>query len=185
MGKLISTIARDAIDGTEVWKTIAFTVLKCLVHFSSSSLLSQSSNASAARHAIHTSLSRYALLSSFICSLRNSSPVLLGLLESPDGDTHGGSGGDAGLNALYIYEVNMGFLVTVAEGRVRAGMLVVLGQAPWLDARPEGEDSTNSIGDGFLPSAMARYHELLVPALQLVSSIIAILGVSHVQASSR
>ena len=95
------------------------------------------------------------------------------------------------LNALYVYEAKMSFLVRVAEGRVGAGklleerILVVLGQAPWLDARPEGEDSTNSMGDGFLPSAMARYHELLVPALQLVSSIIATLGVSHVQASKQ
>ena len=78
MDKLISTIARDAIDGSEVWKTIAFTLLGCLVYFSSSPLSSLSSNVAAVGSGTHNLLSRYALLSSFV-----SSPVLLDLLNLP------------------------------------------------------------------------------------------------------
>lgn len=184
MDKLVSTIARDAIDGSEVWKTIAFTLLECLVHFSSSSLFSQSSGSISTGNSIITSLSRYALLSSFVSSLRDASPILLDLLETSDG-------GDTDLNPLYVYEAKMSFLVRVAQGRVGAGKLLeerilfVLGHATWLDARPEGEDSANIMDDGFLPSASTRYHELLVPALHLVSSIIATLGVSHIQASKQ
>ena len=50
----------------------------------------------------------------------------------------------------------------------------VLGQGPQSDATPHGEDSANSMGDGLLSLADARYHEfLLVPARHFVSWIIA------------
>ena len=132
--KLISTVARDPIDGTEVWQTVAFTLLESLVHFSTTSISTSLASPSVP---ILASLDRFGLLSNFIGSLKESNGALLEVLERALED----------LNPLYVYEAKMSFFVRVSQHRTGATRLLenrilpTLSQVDFLDARPEGEDN--------------------------------------------
>ncbi|EDO27060.1 predicted protein [Nematostella vectensis] len=58
-----------------------------------------------------------------------------------------------------------------------------------VDKRPEYEfhSSMNGYGDedSFVPSVMDRYRQLLLPALQVISTILASLGPQHREASMK
>jgi len=76
--KLVATIARDAIDGTEVWKTVAFMLLDSLVYLCRTE--KQSS--------ILTALTRHGILSNFIHGLKESDVRLQGVLKPDPGKLH-------------------------------------------------------------------------------------------------
>lgn len=75
MERLVSTISRDAIDGTEVWKTVAFMLLDSLAHLcradKSRTLLS--------------SLVRYGVLSNFVRGLKEAEMHLQYVLKPDPG----------------------------------------------------------------------------------------------------
>ena len=73
--KLVATIARDAIDGTEVWKTVAFMLLDSLVY------LCRTENQSS----ILTALTRHGILSNFVHGLKESDVRLQGVLKPDPG----------------------------------------------------------------------------------------------------
>jgi nuclear pore complex protein Nup205 len=73
--KLVATIARDAIDGTEVWKTVAFMLLDSLVYLCRTE--KQSS--------ILTALTRHGILSNFVHGLKESDVRLQGVLKPDPG----------------------------------------------------------------------------------------------------
>ena len=73
--KLVATIARDAIDGTEVWKTIAFMLLDSLVY------LFRTENQSS----ILTVFARHGILSNFVHGLKESDDRLQGVLKPDPG----------------------------------------------------------------------------------------------------
>lgn len=73
--KLVETIARDAIDGTEVWKTVAFILLDSLVYMCRTE--KQSS--------ILTALARHGILSNFVHGLKESDVRLQGVLKPDPG----------------------------------------------------------------------------------------------------
>lgn len=75
--KLVATIARDAIDGTEVWKTIAFMLLDALVQLAGRE--KQSIVASA--------LTRHGILSNFVRGVKESDGRLQSVLK-PDPGRH-------------------------------------------------------------------------------------------------
>ena len=76
MERLVSTISRDAIDGTEVWKTVAFMLLDSLAHLcradKSRTLLS--------------SLVRYGVLSNFVRGLKEAEMHLQYVLKPDPGE---------------------------------------------------------------------------------------------------
>ncbi|KIJ60466.1 hypothetical protein HYDPIDRAFT_98637 [Hydnomerulius pinastri MD-312] len=168
MERLVTTIARDAIDGTEVWKTVAFMLLDSLIHLcrteKSRTLLS--------------TLVRYGVLSNFVRGLKEAEMHLQYVLK-PDPDD---------LNPLYVYEAKMSLFTRMAQTRpgaerlLEAQILPILAQCEFLDTRPE-EDQSFMDQDSFLPSAIQRYHQLFMPALQLVVAMLASLGTKHATAS--
>ncbi|KAG9311043.1 hypothetical protein JVU11DRAFT_8941 [Chiua virens] len=71
-----------------------------------------------------------------------------------------------------------------AERLLEAQILPILSQCEYLDTRPE-EDQSFMDQDSFLPSAIQRYHQLFMPALQLVVAILASLGTKHTTAHNQ
>ncbi|KAI6038837.1 nucleoporin Nup186/Nup192/Nup205 [Pisolithus marmoratus] len=166
--RLVATISRDAMDGTEVWKTVAFTLLDSLVNLC---------RAEKSRTLL-TTLVRYGYLSSFVRGLKETEMQLQHVLK-PDPDD---------LNPLYVYEAKMALFTRMAQFRagaerlLEAQILPTLAQCEYLDTRPEADQSFMD-HDSFLPSAIQRYHQLFMPALQLVVAMLASLGVKHGTAS--
>lgn len=76
--KLVAIIARDAIDGTEVWKTVAFMLLDSLVYLCRAE--KQSS--------ILTALTRHGILSNFVHGVKESDVRLQGVLKPDPGRSH-------------------------------------------------------------------------------------------------
>ncbi|KAG7087591.1 hypothetical protein E1B28_013544 [Marasmius oreades] len=168
--RLVTIISRDAIDGTEVWRTVAFLLLDSLVQLS----------AFDKHHPITNFVVRHGILSNFVQGL-NDSDLLLQSILKPDPDD---------LNPLYVYEAKMSFFIRLAQTRagaerlLEAHLIPVLAQCDYLDARPEA-DSSFVDHDTFLPSAIQRYHQLFMPSLQLVNAMLATLSAKHATASSQ
>ncbi|GLB44615.1 putative nuclear pore complex scaffold, nucleoporins 186/192/205 [Lyophyllum shimeji] len=164
MERLVGTVARDAIDGTEVWKTVAFMLLDSLVQLSEAER----------PQLVLSALTRHGILSNFVRGLKESDSRLLSVLK-PDPDD---------LNPLYVYEAKMSFFIRMTQTRAGAERLLeaqlvpVLAQCDFIDARPE-EDQSFMDRDSFLPSAIQRYHQLFMPTLQLVDGMLATLGNKH------
>ncbi|OCH88950.1 hypothetical protein OBBRIDRAFT_888752 [Obba rivulosa] len=168
--RLVATISRDAIDGSEVWKTIAFMLLDSFVRLSHLE-----------RHnTVFQSLSRHGFLASFCQGLKESDLRLQAVLK-PDPDD---------LNALYVYEAKMSLLIRMAQGRQGAERLLearaipILAECDYLDARPEADQAFLD-QDSFLPSAIQRYHQLFMPAIELVTGMLVILGPKHATGTSQ
>ncbi|CDO70405.1 hypothetical protein BN946_scf184999.g46 [Trametes cinnabarina] len=169
MERLVAIVSRDAIDGTEVWKTVAFMLLDSLVRLS--------------RWEKHSTplaaLARQGFLSGFVRGLKESDLLLQAVLK-PDPDD---------LNPLYVYEAKMSLLVRMAQTRqgaerlLESRVLPILADCDYLDARPEADQAFLD-RDSFLPSAVQRYHQLFMPALQLVSGMLITLGPKHTTAAS-
>ncbi|KAJ7160759.1 nucleoporin Nup186/Nup192/Nup205 [Mycena filopes] len=170
MERLIATISRDAIDGSEVWKTIAFMLLDSLVQLSGLEK----------QHIVLSALVRHGILTNFVRGIRESDLRLQAVLK-PDPDD---------LNPLYVYEAKMSLFVRMAQTRLGAERLLeaqlipILSQCDYLDARPEADQSFMD-QDSFLPSAIHRYHQLFMPALQLVDGMLATLGTKHATVSNQ
>lgn len=73
--RLVATVSRDAIDGTEVWKTIAFMFLDSLVQMSRFEK----------PNVVLTSLSRHGIMSNFVRSLKDSDGRLQAVLKPDPG----------------------------------------------------------------------------------------------------
>ncbi|KAG6891452.1 hypothetical protein C0992_006711 [Termitomyces sp. T32_za158] len=164
MERLIAIITRDAIDGTEVWKTVAFMLLDAIVELAGAEKL----------HMVTAVLIKHGILVNFVQGLKESDSRLLSVLK-PDPDD---------LNPLYVYEAKMSFFIRMAQTRggaerlLEAQVVPVLTRCDFLDARPEADQSFMD-RDSFLPSAIQRYHQLLMPALQLIDALLATLGNRH------
>ena len=76
--KLVATIARDAIDGAEVWKTVAFMLLDSLVYLCRTEKQS----------AILTALTRNGILPNFVHGLKEADVRLQGVLKPDPGKSH-------------------------------------------------------------------------------------------------
>lgn len=76
--KLVAVIARDAIDGAEVWKTVAFMLLDSLVYLCRAERQST----------ILNYLTRHGILSNFVHGLKESDARLQGVLKPDPGKPH-------------------------------------------------------------------------------------------------
>ncbi|KAG6331906.1 hypothetical protein ID866_7182, partial [Astraeus odoratus] len=127
MERLITAISRDAIDGTEVWKTVAFTLMDALVNLCRGDK----------SRTLFTTLVRYGYLSNFVRGIKEAESQLQYVLK-PDPDD---------LNPLYVYEAKMSLLIRMAQVRqgaerlLEAQILPILAQSEFLDARPEADQS--------------------------------------------
>lgn len=110
------------------------------------------------------------------------------------------------LNALYVYETKMSLLIRMAQTRAGAERLLeaqvmsILSQCDYLDTRPEADHAfigkdphffvmssySHSVDqDTFLPSAIQRYHQLFMPAMQLLNAVVSSLGHRHTTATQQ
>lgn len=141
--RLIAIIARDAIDGTEVWKTIAFMCLDSLVHLSRSEK----------PHVVLSALVRHGILTNFVRGLKESDLRLQTVLK-PDPGKHPRTYNISlltvpidDLNSLYVYEAKMSLFIRMAQTRpgaeklLEAQILPTLTRCDYLDARPEADQS--------------------------------------------
>ncbi|GAA5892450.1 hypothetical protein JCM6882_005619 [Rhodosporidiobolus microsporus] len=162
MDRLVPVICRDAAVGHEVWRTVAFTVLDALTG------VAEDARATGKVLGI---LVKQGYLSNFVTALKEADVELQSVLQ-PDPPS---------LNALYIYEAQMSFLVRLASTRegadklLGAELLAKLADCEFLGARPLAEASSMDF-DGFLPPATERHHQLLLPALQLVVNTLVSFG---------
>ncbi|KAF5381906.1 hypothetical protein D9757_007577 [Collybiopsis confluens] len=168
--RLLVTVSRDAIDGSEVWRTVAFMLLDSLVQLS----------ALEKQHPVLTPLVRHGILANFVQGVKESDHLLQAILK-PDPDD---------LNPLYVYESKMSFFIRMAQTRagaerlLDAQLLPILAQCDFLDARPEADSAFVDHGS-FLPSAIQRYHNIFMPNLQLINAMLATLGGKHATASNQ
>ncbi len=76
--RLVTTVSRDATDGTEVWKTVAYTLLDCLVDLSRGD-----------KHgAILSTLVRHGFLSVFVQDIKDSDRRLQAILKPEPGTSY-------------------------------------------------------------------------------------------------
>ncbi|KAH9064457.1 nucleoporin Nup186/Nup192/Nup205 [Lactarius vividus] len=162
--RLVTTISRDATDGTEVWKTVAYMLLDCLVDLSRGDK----------QGTILSTLVRHGFLGVFVRDIKDSDRRLQAVLKPEPDD----------LNSLYVYEAKMSLLTRIAQTRqgaerlIEARVLPTLAICDFLDTRPDVDQTFIDQGH-FLPSAIQRYHQLFLPALQLIDAILATLGSGH------
>ncbi|GAA5922074.1 uncharacterized protein JCM15063_003177 [Sporobolomyces koalae] len=154
LDRLLPIICRDAAAGHEVWRTVAFTALDAIV------AVAEEGKALSKVLAI---LSKQGYLSSFVNAFKDMEADLQDALQ-PDPES---------LNALYVYEALVSFLIRLSSSRegaeklLQAELLSRLASCQYLETRPVAESSSTDF-DGFLPATTERHHQLLLPALQLV-----------------
>lgn len=143
MERLVTTTARDAIDGTEVWKTIAFMTLDSLVQLSSTEK----------PNTILSALVRHGILSNFVQGLKESDIRLQAVLKPDPGKycmtrfiINDLTSVDD-MNPLYVYEAKMSLFIRMAHTRQGAERLLethilpTLARCDFPDARPEADQS--------------------------------------------
>jgi nuclear pore complex protein Nup205 len=144
MERLVATVARDAIDGTEVWKTIAFMTLDSLVQLSSSEK----------PNTVLSALVRHGILSNFVRGLKESDVRLQAVLKPDPGKypvtrfiNNALMSSIDDMNPLYVYEAKMSLFIRMAHTRpgaerlLEAHILPTLSRCDYLDARPEADQS--------------------------------------------
>ncbi|GAA6062083.1 hypothetical protein JCM10212_006506 [Sporobolomyces blumeae] len=153
LDRLLPVICRDAAVGHEVWRTVAFTVLDAIVAVADEGRVTAK---------VLSVLSKQGYLATFVNALKDMETELQEALQ-PEPES---------LNALYIYEALMSFLIRVASTRegaeklLNAELLSRLAECEFLGSRPIADGSGMDF-DGFLPATTERHHQLLLPALQL------------------
>ncbi len=144
MERLVLLVCGDAIDGAEVWKTVAFVLLDSLSRLS----------ASERQPLVHSVLSRAGFITGFVQGLKEANLRLQGILKPDPGGNSVSLLIDVAvypliddLNPLYVYEAKMSLLVRMAQSRVGAEKLVesrlilVLADSDFVDARPEADQA--------------------------------------------
>ncbi|CAB3379464.1 Hypothetical predicted protein [Cloeon dipterum] len=157
----ISSIFVDATRGHEVCRMLALSMIAALFRLSP--------------QASWTSLMiNKGYLQSLIESIVTSDQELLEMLRpSP-----------SNLKPLYVYEAKMALLCRLvqerpeAEACLRLGLLSALSELSALDCRPFNEDA--GLHDTGVPGTLARYHQILMPALKLCSSILNTMGSNNI-----
>ncbi|KAI9512151.1 nucleoporin Nup186/Nup192/Nup205 [Russula earlei] len=162
--RLVTTVSRDASDGTEVWKTVAYMLLDCLVHLSRDDKQCN----------VLSTLVQHGFLGVFVRDIKDSDRRLQSVLKPEPDD----------LNSLYVYEAKMSLLIRIGQTRqgaerlIQARVIPILADCDFLDTLPEADQSFID-HHHFLPSAIQRYHQLFMPAVQLIDTILATLGSGH------
>ncbi|KAJ2376104.1 hypothetical protein GGI05_007052, partial [Coemansia sp. RSA 2603] len=165
--RLLETVSSDAVDASDAWKTVAFSLLDALATLYT---------AEARPNRVVQFLSRKNYLASFVGSIlrREDQAIRTTLHADP-----------ASLNPLYIYEAKMAFFLRLAQRQDGAerllenGILDVLADCGFLDLKPSvGGDvgAKSNYADAFIPARSERYHQLLMPALDLVLSLVTRIG---------
>ncbi|KAJ1826329.1 hypothetical protein LPJ56_002232, partial [Coemansia sp. RSA 2599] len=165
--RLLESVSADAADASDAWKTVAFSLLDALTTLFT---------AEARPNRVVQFLARKNFLASFVGSILRREDQAIRSTLHPD---------PASLNPLYIYEAKMAFFLRLAQRQDGAeklmenGILDVLADCGFLDLKPnagsDGGAATN-YADAFIPARAERYHQLLMPALNLLLALVTRIG---------
>ncbi|KAJ1727547.1 hypothetical protein LPJ61_004513, partial [Coemansia biformis] len=154
--RLLEAASADAADAPDAWRTVAFALL----------------DAVAALHAADTRPSRVV---QFLARRNYFAAYVGALVRREDQALQATLQADpASLNALYIYEAKMALFIRLAqradgaERLIENGVLDVLTDCAFLDQRPGDHGAA---ADAFLPARAERFHQLLIPALNLLQAL--------------
>jgi nuclear pore complex protein Nup205 len=181
---VMEVVCRDACDGSDIIRMLAFAVLDCIVAFDwQYKWLNYMAAKGYLRHCINSLVHEDASLQATLA--RNPEP----------------------LKALYIYESKMAFFTRLAQfsagaqALLHSSLFARLSECGFLDMRPEtstfggtgnhalsgdsllDEGYSGMFHDSFAPAVSERYHQLLFPALRLVQTILNSLGKQQRDAS--
>ncbi|KAF8305838.1 hypothetical protein DL93DRAFT_2120780 [Clavulina sp. PMI_390] len=168
--KFVPMVCRDAIDGSEIWRTVAYALLGSLIRLGKQEKSQK----------VLGAIVKGGFLQTIVASLKESSRDLARLLQNDEGS----------LNALYVFEAKMTMLLRLAEYKVGAERLIesrvftpllsfeILESAPPLIGANTSERllsyrlcSPNidfpKAPTGFIPTTLERYFQIIIPALQL------------------
>ncbi|KAJ2600635.1 hypothetical protein H4R99_003262 [Coemansia sp. RSA 1722] len=165
--RLLESVSADAADASDAWKTVAFSLLDALATLFT---------AEARPNRVVQFLARKNFLASFVGSILRREDQAIRSTLHPD---------PASLNPLYIYEAKMAFFLRLAQRQDGAeklmenGILDVLADCGFLDLKPSvGSESgaAANYADAFIPARAERYHQLLMPALNLLLALVTRIG---------
>ncbi|OXB75398.1 UNVERIFIED_CONTAM: hypothetical protein H355_010600, partial [Colinus virginianus] len=168
---LMEVVCRDACDGHEIGRMLALALLDRIVSVDKQQ-----------QWLLYLSNSGY--LKVLVDSLADDDLTLQSLL-TPQPPL---------LKALYTYESKMAFLTRVAKSQqgalelLRSGVIVRLAQCQVYDMRPETDhQGMYGMRDSpvFIPAPVERYHQILLPALQLCQVILTSSMAQHLQAAGQ
>lgn len=172
--RLFGIICKDALHGSQIWQTVAYTSLDVLVANMRDS------------QAIIDELDRSGFLQNVVRSLQESDRGLQVLIEREDGEPMSldslpsrslteFSFFAADANLLYVYEAKLAFLLRLSQdpqcslALVRSGLFDMLSRLEVVSQRPlEGTDADDQ--NAFLRST-ERYHQITSPLFQLVAQV--------------
>lgn len=154
LDRLTAIVARDALGAAHVWQAVAYSLLEVLVSLAAPGRLSAS----------NATLLNY--MQQFVHSIKASEEELFAAL-APDAGT---------LDSLYVYEAKMGLISAVVKAgacdeSLARQIFLTLAECDYIKAMPQEEDDAMEL-DSFLPSLTERYHQLLLPALQLATGVL-------------
>jgi hypothetical protein len=182
--ELIARIGRDALDGTNVNKAVAFATLDALFNKRVAKDISKPVVPAVQLQWIEF-MERSGLLQQIIDHLCLDQAALNSIVSLQTGSGHD----EKNMNKLYIYESIMSMLFRIssinAETLCKFNILhIFTTQFKFIDSRPsdealdkvmtdEDEDvpQRNALQASWLPSIMERYHQLLLPVLRIIVSI--------------
>ncbi|XP_059473287.1 nuclear pore complex protein Nup205 [Neocloeon triangulifer] len=154
----INSIFVDAIRGHEVCRMLALSMIAALFRLSPQASWT-------------VLMINKGYLQSLIESITKSDPELLEMLRpSP-----------TNLKPLYVYEAKMALLCRLvqerpeAEACLRLRLLSSLSELSALDCRPFNNEEMSQVDIG-IPGTLTRYHQILMPALKLCSSVLNTMG---------
>ena len=167
----LDVVCRDAVSGHEIRMMLALSLLDELICLEG-------------RGAWLYYLSKQGYLRHIIESLVSEDNQLANLVNSRP-DDH--------LKALYTYETKMALLTRVAstatgsEMLLESSLMVKMAEMTVFSSRPETSNANfdAAMDDGFMPSALSRYQQIVFPAYKLCQAILASLGSDNRSASSQ
>ncbi|GAA96917.1 uncharacterized protein L969DRAFT_105492 [Mixia osmundae IAM 14324] len=152
--RLLPVLCRDALLGSEIWQTVTYMTLDAIV---------QLNGDMKSQMRLIGIIAKQGYLRSICSSLQDAETRIEDVL-SQDPET---------LNPLYVYEAKVSCLMRIAAARSGAETLLdsqlftALGACTFLRSPPESDPEGMDI-ESYIPSPNERYHQLLLPALQLV-----------------
>lgn len=149
--RLVRIVARDALNGLDVWKTVSYTLLTRLLELSGS-------------HAakVVEILDKNGYLQSMAYSLQTTDKEITAAIWSEDRS-----------RSIIVYDAKMDFLLRLiaCEGgglrMARSGILHLLGQCAFIGSRPDMHDAEMDAAEESA-RALSTYLGLISPALRLM-----------------
>ncbi|KAJ1548151.1 hypothetical protein HK096_003517 [Nowakowskiella sp. JEL0078] len=168
--RLLEILCRDSSDGSDLWKTVSFSVLDALVDLASKEQRQGETNLkmNSGNRIINFMVKRN-FLGHFVKVLKKEDSRLQSiLLDDPET-----------LNPLYIFESKISLFLRVAQQKEGAerlfevGIFDIMSELNVLDQKPD--ESSMEI-DSFFPQSLEKYQQILLPSLQLLTTICAHFG---------